>query len=501
MPLSKPSRGIQLNRSHPLTRGLVACWLLNENTGSKIFDTSGNGNIGTLKAQTYWEAGLFGSHLHFDGTDDYVDCGANDFGLGQTNEVTVLTWVRRKAGSDYYQAVCQRGQYVYPFGLKIYFSGDYCKAIWTTRTTNTNNLDSQVNLVGLNKWAQYVGTYRDGDQRIYVNGVSRNSAVITGSLGLGNYSTTLGRVPNSGSNWFAGEIDHVMIFNRCLKPEEIIWLYREPFATFDKDTKLTLLFVPSVFSLAGSVNAQSNTSATLSESISSSPLIERNWLTDALFNGMTANAFKLGTTLSLGWFWIRTTGCSVLYRGSRVDEMDFANILTVAGKSCRDISPPDYLPHNNSTTYFYVARRFNSCGYLELTLTAATKVSIDAGGELEKPHPNKVFASITKQTSDNKIRLIWFYNPIEQKSPPKYFNIYYDNRTDQIDYENPLATIDYKGQKFYSYQSDALEAGIYLFAIKPQDANGIENHSLAQLSIQLNTANTEQIEILSAESL
>jgi len=41
--------------------------------------------------------------------------------------------------------------------------------------------------------------------------------------------------------------------------------------------------------------------------------IERFWLREALFNGMTANAFKLGTTLSLGWFWLRIAGCSALY--------------------------------------------------------------------------------------------------------------------------------------------------------------------------------------------
>jgi len=230
-------------------------------------------------------------------------------------------------------------------------------------------------------------------------------------------------------------------------------------------------------------------------------LTERNWLTDALFNGMTANALKSGTTLSLGWFWVRIAGCSVLYRGQSISKMDFANILTVTEQNCCNISPPEYLPHNNITTYFYVVRQLNNCGYPELTLAAAARVSIDANGKLEKPQPNKVFASIAKQIKSNKIELIWFYSPIEQKSSPKYFNIYYDDSTGQIDYENPLATISYEGQKFYSYQSEELQAGRYLFVIKTQDADGTENQSSAQLRIQLDVANPEQIEILNAESL
>jgi hypothetical protein len=173
----------------------------------------------------------------------------------------------------------------------------------------------------------------------------------------------------------------------------------------------------------------------------------------------------------------------------------------VAAKDCCNISPHSYLSHNNSTTYFYVVRRLNNCGYSELTLAATVKMSIDTDGEQEKPQPNKAFAPAAKQTDGNKVQLVWFYCPLGQKSPPKSFNIYYDSGTGQVDYENPLDTISYKGQKFYTYQSDTLETGSYLFVIKTLDANGIENHSFAQLSIQLNAANPDQVEILNAESI
>jgi hypothetical protein len=184
-----------------------------------------------------------------------------------------------------------------------------------------------------------------------------------------------------------------------------------------------------------------------------------------------------------------------------MEEIDFADILAVAEQDDSEISPPGYISHSSGSTYFYIIRRFNSCGYQERTLAAAVKVSIESNGEPAEPKPNKVFDSISGCVDGSKIRLVWFYCPIEQKSQPVCFNIYYDNRTGQIDYQNSLAKIGYKGRKFYSFQSGTLEAGKYLFAIRAEDAGGLENNSLAQLKIHLDTINLNAINILRAEAI
>ena len=229
--------------------------------------------------------------------------------------------------------------------------------------------------------------------------------------------------------------------------------------------------------------------------------METKWLKEALYAGMTANSFKLGTALTLGWFWPRVAGCSVLYRGISMERIDFANILTVADADAAEISPPSYVQYNNSTTYFYVIRRANNCGDQEHTLAAAVKVSIDANGDLAKPQPNNVFEIRARQVNGNKIQLIWYYCPIEQESAPAYFKVYYDAGTGQIDYENPIATIRYAGQRFYNYQSDSLEADKYQFCIRVEDAAGTESGSLAQVKIQLGTTSPDAIDILSAETV
>ena len=229
--------------------------------------------------------------------------------------------------------------------------------------------------------------------------------------------------------------------------------------------------------------------------------METRWLKEALFIGMTANAFKLGTVLTLGWFWPRLAGCSVLYRGSSMERIDFDNLLAVAEVDADQILPPSYVQHNNNTTYFYVIRRANNCGEQEHTLAAAVKVTIDANGELAQPQPNSIFEVRTQQVAGNKIQLVWYYCPLEQKSETAFFKVYYDSRTGQIDYENPIATICYAGRMFYSYQSNALNTGRYLFAVRTEDAAGTQDSSLAKLSIQLDATSPDAVNIIGVEAV
>jgi hypothetical protein len=213
--------------------------------------------------------------------------------------------------------------------------------------------------------------------------------------------------------------------------------------------------------------------------------MEARFLKEALFCGATGNAFKVGTALSLGWFWSRIAGCSLLYRGPGMEQIDFVNILTAAELYADTISPPTYLPHDSNSVYFYVVRRVNGCGYEEQTLSAAVKVSINGDGKLAKPQPNKIFTWRAELVEGNRIKLIWYYCPIEQQSKPARFKVYSDAGTRQIDYDNPIATINYEGRKFYSYLSDILQADRYLFAIRTEDAESVEDSSLAQLKVQL----------------
>ena len=84
------------------------------------------------------------------------------------------------------------------------------------------------------------------------------------------------------------------------------------------------------------------------------------------------------------------------------------------------------------------------------------------------------------------------------------FPIYSSSRfkgEQQIDYENVLAKINYKGRKFYNYQSSPLELGRYLFAIITEDTFGNENSSSAHLTIELKGDNPNPVTILQAKTI
>jgi hypothetical protein len=229
--------------------------------------------------------------------------------------------------------------------------------------------------------------------------------------------------------------------------------------------------------------------------------MDKRFLREALFAGMTANAFKLGTVLTCGWFWPRVYGCSILYRAESMDAIGLGNILTVKETGAGQIGPPIYLSHNADSIYFYVVQRANICGDEGRTLSAAVKVSINAAGELAEPVPNNIFMASVEQVDGGKVQLVWIYCPLKQQSPPERFNVYCDGGTGQIDFENRISAVGYVGRRYYGYKSDSLSAGKYLFCVKAEDATSSESASSAQIVIQTNLTSPDTIVILSAEAL
>ncbi len=532
MPQLKPIRGKFLPKPDGSPEGcliasLIGCWLMNEGTGDRVFDLSGNGNIGTFgsgAARPVWQRGKSGSSVYFDGGDN-ISCPS----LGALSlPLTIVSSIKRSATGvwDPIFVTHEVDDNYYGAALIIQSSD----TVWLQygdgdgNTQFDRNTKNGASSLAVNRWYTIAGVIRgQNNMDIYLDGIddggSYSGAATTMDTSSGE--PVFGRWSALSTDpYLTGNIEYVYLFNRALSASEIALLYREPFCMFTGTGKPQLKG-GQIVNLAGTSSGLSSLSATtktirktkgtiagftavnglLSITGESPPDMEIGWLREALFNGMTANAFKLGTVLSLGWFWVRTAGCSALYRGYNMEEIDFADILAVAEQDDSEISPPGYISHSSGSTYFYIIRRFNSCGYQELTLAAAVKVSIESNGELAEPKPNKVFDSISGCVDGSKIRLVWFYCPIEQKSQPVCFNIYYDNRTGQIDYQNSLAKIGYKGRKFYSFQSGTLEAGKYLFAIRAEDAGGLENNSLAQLKIHLDTINLNAINILRAEAI
>ncbi|MCP4609417.1 MAG: LamG domain-containing protein [Planctomycetes bacterium] len=500
---------------------------MNEGSGDRIFDLSGNGNIGTFgsaAARPVWQGGKSGSSVYFDGGDKISSSSLGALSL----PLTIVASIKRSATGVWDPIfVTHEADNCYYGAALIIQSSD---RVWLQygdgdgNTSNDRNTKNGTSSLAANQWYNIAGVIRgQNDMDIYLDGVDDGGSYsgTATTMDVSSGEPVFGRWPALATDqYLMGNIEYVYLFNRALSASEIALLHREPFCLFAGAGRPPLIG-GQIVNLAGVSTGLSSLSATakitrktkgtvtgvtgvegLLNITGESPLdIEMSWLREALFNGMTANAFKLGTVLSLGWFWPRIAGCSALYRGYNMGEIDFSNILAVTEQDDCEVSPPEYIPHSNGTTYFYIIRRFNCCGYQEQTLSAAIKFSIESNGDPADPKPNKIFDSIFRSVDGSRIQLVWFYCPIEQKSQPVCFNIYYDNRTGQIDYQNPLAEVGYKGRKFYSFQSGTLEAGKYLFAIRAEGSGETENSSLTQLKIQLDTININTINIVRAETV
>ena len=512
----KPSVAARLIRGYPLARDLVCCYLMNEGSGTRLFDLSGNNNNGTFAAgaaSPSWIGGRFGPALSFAG-DDYFTFSSN---ITFSGAYTIAMWFYVDAWDANYRMMISRG----PSGTyeKIGTSNDMAHFLVRSKTSGAS--DATVSLPSTGAWHFLTLTRNSLDKvDLYID-AGPPSRLYGDAAQTGN--AVWGAIGYSVSQFWNGTLDNVLLCNRALSAQEIRQLYLDQFAMFNRPGRAELMYVPTtaVVSLAGTSSGESGASGSigltrrLAGSASAhtaasgeigvageSPVVapQRTWLKEALFAGMTANAFKLGTTLSLGWFWMRVEGCSALYRGGSMSCIEFESILSVGNPDAGFISPPGCIPHDSSSTYFYVVRRFNRCGIREDTLAGAVKVSIDANGDLAAPQPNSIFSS-TAAAEGDKVRLTWFYSPLEQKSGPMHFNIYCDSRIGEIDYESPIAVVSHKGRRFYSYKSGALTEGRYLFAIRAQDIDGAENGSLGPLRVQVSAASPDAIDIVSVEAV
>jgi len=243
--LIKPPLGSRPYKGHRLSRGLVGFWLMNEGSGNKVFDLSGNRNHGTLIGTApSWSPGNFGTSVYLPGTDEYINCGPSANAVDSQPGLTVIAWVQTTqassgrefivskyggVGDDVFELEWDTGEDIKIFvrnAAQDYAVGEYVGTFLTD---------------GL--WHQLVGTYDGANVRVYVDSVVGGTVgSLTGLTGSNATSNlTLGAVRDGAGYFFDGIIDHVMIYNRALSASEIALLYREPFCMFKDPAEIALL--------------------------------------------------------------------------------------------------------------------------------------------------------------------------------------------------------------------------------------------------------------------
>ena len=160
--------------------------------------------------------------LKFDGTDDYVDCG-NDASLNITDAITIEAWVKPNTITDTSEIVSRGIDCSY----QLQIINDDVR--WKTRADSSVESIAN-NVLNVGEWAHLVGTYDGSEQKIYINGVEKDSDSQSGALLRPTYVTYIGcrenwPTPPALSRFFNGSIDEVRIWDRALSASQINALY------------------------------------------------------------------------------------------------------------------------------------------------------------------------------------------------------------------------------------------------------------------------------------
>jgi fibronectin type 3 domain-containing protein len=201
--------------------GASAHWRLDDASGVTALDSSGNGSHGTLVGGPVWTTGSFGSGLSFDGVDDAVTTPL----LTNFSAWTVSLWVRSPAAPA--QGVASGP--LHSGNLQINWNHPDSPA----RGAASMRLGWQwyrvrFGALAPNTWYHLAVTYDGETMRAYRDGVLvGTNASPSGSPDQDDTPVKLGRHATA-SQFFAGTVDQVRVYNRALTDVEVSGLGQQP---------------------------------------------------------------------------------------------------------------------------------------------------------------------------------------------------------------------------------------------------------------------------------
>ena len=96
---------------------------------------------------------------------------------------------------------------------------------------------------------------------------------------------------------------------------------------------------------------------------------------------------------------------------------------------------------------------------------------------------------------------MWYHCPIGQQATCERFNIYWDDGTGQIDYEDKLGSVGYTGPRYYSFETDVGSVGWFQFCVRTVSESGEENEHLGTVKIQIRGVAPQGVEMLQAQAI
>jgi glucose/arabinose dehydrogenase len=197
--------------------GLVAAYSFDEGSGTTLADRTGHGHTGTLTGPAWTAAGRNGGALSFDGSDDSVRI--NDHAdLDLTTGMTLEAWVRPTALGNGWRTIVFKEQAAH-MTYALYAgtnSGRPTGQAWVGGERDARGPSP----IATGTWTHLATSYDGATLKLYVNGLEVRALAAGGPMAISTGPLKLG---GNGiwSEWFAGSMDDVRIYNRALSATEI----------------------------------------------------------------------------------------------------------------------------------------------------------------------------------------------------------------------------------------------------------------------------------------
>ncbi len=237
-----------------LTNGLVLHYTFDTDSGTNVWDSSGNANHGyTVGAVTYEASEKGGQAPRFSSKNTYVVCPSPQLCMNGWTRLTCAVWVRM-AGYTTYGPVLQRmHNYRSSLGTSMGIAvGGTAAGRWgvpgsfgfktneshQTGVVSSGTFGKDVNpFPELDRWYHLAGVYDGTSTSFYVDGVlDSNDVVATTPVGIWDEtanSLLIGKQGGYrfewGDAWLNGNVDDVRIYSRGLSSADVRQLYAESF--------------------------------------------------------------------------------------------------------------------------------------------------------------------------------------------------------------------------------------------------------------------------------
>jgi hypothetical protein len=201
----------------PGTNGLVAAYSLE----GDATDASGNGLDGVIMGDPNFIEGVAGMAMDLDGDGDYVDCG-NDPIIDAISEISVSAWLNIRAINTAWQGAVVKGENAWRLG-NVNLDPRFHFGITIWNAPDTASVDGAIE-VGFDEWHHVIGMFDGANISVYLDGVLDTSVPTTEPIGISTTNMFIGDNSEATGRYWDGLIDEVMIYNRALSEEEILFL-------------------------------------------------------------------------------------------------------------------------------------------------------------------------------------------------------------------------------------------------------------------------------------